>query len=152
MGGVKFDDLATNPIASIANAAAGTLTNTDAKGNATGQGNYGVGQTSFTNNLPPGGLRVGVLTNSVSLFVQALESVTNTSVLANPKVLSLDKQRGYVHVGRSDGYQTTTVSSTTSTQTVQFLDSGTTLVFRPYVGDDGYGPHWKSTPRIPAAA
>jgi type II secretory pathway component GspD/PulD (secretin) len=81
---------------------------------------------------------VGVLTNNVSVFVQALESVTNTTVLANPKVLSLDKQKGYVHVGRSDGYQTTTVSSTTSTQTVQFLDSGTTLAFRPFVGDDGY--------------
>jgi type II secretory pathway component GspD/PulD (secretin) len=72
------------------------------------------------------------------MFVQALESVTNTTVLANPKVLSLDKQQGYVHVGRSDGYETTTVSSTTSTQTVQFLDSGTSLAFRPYIGDDGY--------------
>jgi len=98
----------------------------------------GIGQTTFTNNLPPGGLRVGLLTNNISVFVQALESVTNTTVLANPKVLSLDKQKGYVHVGRSDGYQTTTVSSTTSTQTVQFLDSGTTLAFRPYIGDDGY--------------
>ncbi len=134
MSGVKFDQLLSSPVQAIASAAAGTLQDTGGKGLA----NYGVGQTSFTNNLPPGGLRVGVLSNNISVFVQALESVTNTTVLANPKVLSLDKQRGYVHVGRSDGYQTTTVSATTSTQTVQFLDSGTTLVFRPYIGDDGY--------------
>jgi type IV pilus secretin PilQ/predicted competence protein len=135
MGGVKFSQFLQGPAATIAGAAAGTL---QKAGGGVGVGGYGVGQTSFTNNLPPGGLRVGVLTNNVSVFVQALESVTNTTVLANPKVLSLDKQKGYVHVGRSDGYQTTTVSATTSTQTVQFLDSGTTLSFRPYVGDDGY--------------
>ena len=135
MGGVRFDQFLTSPAQTIANAAAGTLTNSASNA---GVGGYSIGQTSFTNNLPPGGLRVGVLTNNISVFVQALESVTNTTVLANPKVLSLDKQKGYVHVGRSDGYQTTTVSSTTSTQTVQFLDSGTTLAFRPYVGDDGY--------------
>jgi type IV pilus assembly protein PilQ len=135
MGGVNFGQFLTTPAQTIANAAAGALQNSKTN---TGVGSYGVGQTSFTDNLPPGGLRVGVLTNNISVFIQALESVTNTTVLANPKVLSLDKQKGYVHIGRSDGYQTTTVSSTTSTQTVQFLDSGTTLVFRPYVGDDGY--------------
>jgi type IV pilus assembly protein PilQ len=129
MGGVKFGQFQTGPTQTIANAAAGNLP---------GVSGYGIGQTSFTNQLPAGGLRVGLLTNNISVFVQALESVTNTTVLANPKVLSLDKQKGYVHVGRSDGYQTTTVSATTSTQTVQFLDSGTTLAFRPYVGDDGY--------------
>ena len=135
MGGVRFDQFLNSPAQIIANAAAGTLQNSVT---TAGVGGYGIGQTSFTNNLPAGGIRVGVLTNNVSTFIQALESVTNTTVLANPKVLSLDKQKGYVHVGRSDGYQTTTVSSTTSTQTVQFLDSGTTLIFRPYIGDDGY--------------
>lgn len=134
LGGVRFDQFLATPAQTVANAASSALTKQD----GSAQGNYGVGQTNFTNNVPPGGLRVGVLTNNISVFVQALESVTNTTVLANPKVLALDKQLGYVHVGRSDGYQTTTVSSTTSTQTVQFLDSGTTLAFRPYIGDDGY--------------
>ena len=134
LGGVKFDQFLQAPAQTLADAASSNLKTTDGNG----RGNYGTAGTGFTNNVPPGGLRVGVLTNNISVFVQALESVTNTTVLANPKVLSLDKQKGYVHVGRSDGYQTTTVSQTTSTQTVQFLDSGTTLVFRPYVGDDGY--------------
>jgi type IV pilus secretin PilQ/predicted competence protein len=135
MGGVKFNQFLSAPVTTIQNAANGTLQNSVTHAGTQG---YGIGQTSFTNQLPPGGLRIGFLTNNISMFVQALESVTNTTVLANPKVLSLDKQQGYVHVGRSDGYETTTVSSTTSTQTVQFLDSGTSLAFRPYIGDDGY--------------
>jgi type IV pilus assembly protein PilQ len=135
MGGVKFNQFTAAPTQTISQAGAGTLQNSTSNA---GVGNYGTGGTGFTSALPPGGLRVGFLTNNVSLFVQALESVTNTTVLANPKVLSLDKQQGYVHVGRSDGYQTTTVSSTTSIQDVKFLDSGTTLSFRPYIGNDGY--------------
>src|SRR5690606_22423310 len=41
-------------------------------------------------------------------------------------------------VGREDGYLTTTTTDTTTVQTVQFLRTGTRLVFRPYIGDDGY--------------
>ncbi len=69
----------------------------------------------------------------------ALESVAERTVLANPKVLVLNKQPGEVQVGQQFGYlTTTTVPQTTSTQTVQFLNTGTILSFRPYVGDDGY--------------
>src|SRR5207248_5832281 len=78
------------------------------------------------------------LTNNVSVFVQALESVTNTTVLANPKVLALDKQKGEVIVGRKDGYLTSTVTETAKVETIEFLDTGTRLIFRPYIGDDGY--------------
>ena len=56
-------------------------------------------------------------------------AVTDATVLANPKVLALDKQRGEVIVGNEYGYLTTTTTATTSTQTVQFLDTGTILLF-----------------------
>ena len=85
-----------------------------------------------------GGLQVGVLHKNLGVFINALESVSNTTILANPKVLALDKQAAKVHVGSSFGYQTTTVTQTTSTQTVQFIETGTILSFRPYVGADGY--------------
>jgi type IV pilus assembly protein PilQ len=92
---------------------------------------------AFTNPIT-GGLKVGFVTNEVSVFVSALESVANTTVLANPKVLALNKQRGEVLVGREDGYLTTTVTDTTTVQTVEFLKTGTRLTFRPYIGNDGY--------------
>jgi hypothetical protein len=59
-------------------------------------------------------------------------------VLANPKVLALNKQRGEVHVGNEDGYITTTVTENAQTQSVQMFETGTKLIFRPYIGDDGY--------------
>jgi len=96
------------------------------------------GSTGLTTGLPQNGLRVGVLGNNVAVFISALESVTDTTILANPKVLALNKQRGEVLVGREDGYLTTTVTESTTVQTVQFLQTGSKLVFRPFIGDDGY--------------
>jgi type II secretory pathway component GspD/PulD (secretin) len=94
--------------------------------------------TSFANAVPPGGLSIGFLNNHVSAFVRALETVTNTSVVANPKVLTLNKHRGEVLIGQKLGYLTTSTSQTTTDQTVLFIDVGTKLVFRPFIGDNGY--------------
>ncbi len=85
-----------------------------------------------------GGLKVGFVSGDVSLFLSALEGVTDSTVLANPKVLAVNKQKGEVLVGRQDGYLTTTLTETSATQDVQFLETGTKLVFRPYISRDGY--------------
>ncbi|MGF1635153.1 MAG: secretin and TonB N-terminal domain-containing protein [Phycisphaerae bacterium] len=85
-----------------------------------------------------GGFKMGFVGSDVSVFVSALEGVTDTVILANPKVLALNKQKGEVLVGRSDGYVTTTLTDTTATQTVEFLETGTRLIFRPYIGSDGF--------------
>ena len=84
------------------------------------------------------GLNIGVITNNVSFFVHALEAVTDTTVLSNPKVLALNKQRAEVIIGDRLPYITTTVTETTAVQSVEFLDTGTQLVFRPFISDDGY--------------
>ncbi len=94
--------------------------------------------TDFSGIVPEGGVSIGFLSNDVSFFVRALESVTDVTVLANPKILVVNKQRGEVMVGNRDGYITTTITETTATQTVEFLETGTRLVVRPYVGKDGY--------------
>jgi type IV pilus assembly protein PilQ len=85
-----------------------------------------------------GGLKFGLVTGDVGLFLAALEGVTDTSVLANPKVLAVNKQKGEVLVGRQDGYLTTTLTETAATQEVKFLETGTRLVFRPFISRDGY--------------
>ena len=84
------------------------------------------------------GLNLGVITNNVGVFVKALEGVTDTTILANPKVLVLNKQEGEVHVGDELGYKTSVTTDTLTASTVQFLDTGTRLIFRPFVGDNGY--------------
>lgn len=83
-----------------------------------------------------GGMTFGVFGSDAAFFVTALETVTDVTVLANPKLLVLNKQRGEVIVGRRDGYLTTTLTETTATQTVQFLETGTRLLVRPFIGKD----------------
>ncbi len=131
LAGVKFTDLTT---------AAGQITGQSVKAGATpgsgGAGSIGTGN-SFTSSIP-GGMKVGFVSDNVNVFVAALEGVTDTTVLANPKILALNKQRGEVIVGRKDGYLTTSVTQTATVQTVEFLDTGTRLVFRPFIASDGY--------------
>jgi type II secretory pathway component GspD/PulD (secretin) len=84
------------------------------------------------------GLKIGIFSSQIELMVEALESITDVVTLGNPKVLTLNRQQGKVLVGNKDGYITTEVSQTTATQTVEFLDTGTELRFRPFVMNDGY--------------
>ena len=94
--------------------------------------------TDFSGAVPAGGMTLGFISNNIAMFIRALESVTDTTVLANPKLLVVNKQRGEVMVGNRDGYLTTTVTETTATQTVEFLETGTQLLVRPFICKDGY--------------
>lgn len=94
--------------------------------------------TDLTGNIPSGGLSVGIIKDQVAVFLHALEEVTNITVLANPKILALNRQKAQVIVGRRDGFLTTTVTQTQAIQTVEFLETGTQLIFRPFIGDDGF--------------
>lgn len=94
--------------------------------------------TDFLGNVPDGGLSIGIIKSHVALFIRALEEITDISVIANPKVLALNKQIGSLLVGRRDGYLTTTVTETQAIQKVEFLETGTQLTFRPFIGTDGY--------------
>lgn len=94
--------------------------------------------TNFAKDVPAGGISVGIIKDHVALFIRALEEVTDTTVLANPKVLALNKQKGQVIVGRRDGFLTTTVTETQAIQAVEFLETGTQLIFRPYISKDGW--------------
>ena len=94
--------------------------------------------TDLAGTVPRGGISVGVIKDHVGVFIRALEEVTETVLLANPKILALNKQKGQVIVGRRDGYLTTTVTETQAIQSVEFLETGTQLIFRPYIGKNGY--------------
>jgi type IV pilus assembly protein PilQ len=88
--------------------------------------------------MPSGGMSFGFVSNNIAMFISALEKVTPTTVLANPKLLVINKQRGEVLVGRHQGYQTTLSTETTTSSSIAFLDSGTRLLVRPFIGKDGY--------------
>ncbi|MCG3137895.1 MAG: hypothetical protein HJJLKODD_01750 [Phycisphaerae bacterium] len=94
--------------------------------------------TEFARSVPSGGLSFGLVGDEISAFLRALEAVTDVAVMANPKVLVLNKQTGTVLVGGRDGYLTTSTSTTTTNQTVNFLETGTQLQFTPIISNDGY--------------
>jgi type II secretory pathway component GspD/PulD (secretin) len=122
----------------------------DVLGKVTGSldviGESGVAQSGFSalTNSSSGattdGLSVGIIHNNVRAFIRALETVTDVTTLANPKILALNKQAAELNIGTEDGYYSTKGSSTegaVTTQQVDFLKTGTILRFRPFIGKDG---------------
>ena len=87
---------------------------------------------------PAKGFTVGYMGSDVSVIMSALESAVDTNVLANPKILVLNKMRGEVFLGNEDGYLTTTVSNSTTVQNVETVKTGTRLLFRPFITEDNY--------------
>jgi type IV pilus assembly protein PilQ len=93
--------------------------------------------TELTGDIPEGGVTFGLITNNVAMFVRALEEIVDLTIIANPKVLAVNEQPGRVIVGREDGYITTTVTETAAIQTVEFIETGTQILFRPFITNDG---------------
>ena len=97
----------------------------------------GAAATNFTGEVPDGGISLGIITNNVSMFIRALEEVVDLTIVANPKVLAVNEQPGRVIVGREDGYLTTTTTETATLQSIEFIQTGTQILFRPFIANDG---------------
>jgi type IV pilus assembly protein PilQ len=88
-------------------------------------------------NLNGDGLRFGFLDASTGVFINALETIGETNVVAAPRLLCLNKQRAEILIGSQLGYVSTTVTENASTQSIEFLEVGTQLRIRPYIFSDG---------------
>ncbi|MEM9347837.1 MAG: hypothetical protein AAGB26_14600 [Planctomycetota bacterium] len=82
-------------------------------------------------------VKIGFVAGDASVFVSALDSVTDTTLIATPKVTVLDRNRTSILVGEKIAYLSTTVTETSETQTVEFLEVGTQLNVRPFISSDG---------------
>jgi type IV pilus assembly protein PilQ len=102
------------------------------------RGGSGAAANSSPGNFAgPGTFKIGFIKNDVAMFLRVLDQVTDTTVLSNPRILVLNRMASRVLVGRRVGYLNTTSTDTATTQTVEFLDTGTQLHVRPFVSDDG---------------
>ena len=102
--------------------------NTSLVGGQSTVGNTGAGDS---------GIKVGFASGDTAVFLRALDSVTDTTLIASPNITVLDRQRGDILIGEEVAYLSTTVTETSETQTVEFLEVGTQLTVRPFVSDDG---------------
>jgi type II secretory pathway component GspD/PulD (secretin) len=84
------------------------------------------------------GLSMKLTNDEIVASIKALEGITDTTVLANPKIMALNKQAGYINIGEERGYTASTTQGQTTTTSVDFLISGTILKFRPFICDNGY--------------
>jgi Flp pilus assembly secretin CpaC/nucleoid-associated protein YgaU len=83
------------------------------------------------------GIKFGFVSNNVTGFIRALETIGSTKILASPRILVLNKQRAEIQLGSRLGFQTLSQNFTSTIQQVQFLNTGTLLRLRPFVSDDG---------------
>ncbi|NLW83882.1 MAG: hypothetical protein GXY41_05700 [Phycisphaerae bacterium] len=102
-------------------------------------GDSGLSQRGFANTGDDDtGLRIGIVNDRVDIIISALEGITDTTLLANTKILALNKQAGHVMIGDRLGYITTSnIGAEGALQQVEFLEGGTRLAFRPFVSGDG---------------
>ncbi|WP_291173782.1 secretin and TonB N-terminal domain-containing protein [Gimesia sp.] len=83
------------------------------------------------------GLKYGFLHGDISGFIEALEDVTETNLIASPQLRALNKQKAELIIGDRTSYSTVTQNGNTSIQNVNFLDSGIVLNLRPFITPDG---------------
>ncbi len=134
LGGVDFSNLddTTSSLTSITPGEAGA--------GSIDRGFNTFGTRGFTSPDSDQGFSFGILKSDLALFLDALESVTDTNVLANPKILALNRQRAeFINGGRLGYFGSETLSDGGfSQQEVEFLDVGTQLRFRPFIGADDF--------------
>ncbi|MCK4341508.1 MAG: hypothetical protein KAY37_07290 [Phycisphaerae bacterium] len=137
--GIDFNTLAGVDFRTLSSTSVGgtNLVTRDVPADSMDRG-LGAAVTDFAGEVPPGGLSLGVIFNNVAMFIRALEEVVDLTIVANPKVLTVHGQPGRVIVGREDGYLTTMVTETVAVQTVEFIETGTQILFRPFIGKDGF--------------
>lgn len=83
------------------------------------------------------GVKFGFIGDNVTGFIEAIEDMAETRVLASPRVMVLNKQRAELIIGERIGFKTLTVTQTSTVEDVQFLNVGTLLRLRPFVSSDG---------------
>ncbi len=76
------------------------------------------------------------------VLLNFLQTLGETRVLANPKLMAINNQEAKIHIGEKQAYVTTTTTSgqTTSTiaEEVSFVDVGIQLAVTPTINEDGF--------------
>jgi type IV pilus assembly protein PilQ len=83
------------------------------------------------------GLKYGFIRGDISLFLNALERIADTNLIASPQLRVLNKQRAELLIGDKLSYKTLAFNGTQTVENVNFLESGTRLLLRPFIAPDG---------------
>jgi type IV pilus secretin PilQ/predicted competence protein len=140
IGNMNFGDFLGGPLSAVDNLINGqgeTVAGAPTPLPSSNNGNANATQSTVGRTSGPASLKVGYVDGDFAAFLRVLDEVTDTTIIARPKVLTLNRQPARVLVGERVGYLSSTTTQTGTTQTVEFLDTGTQLYFRPFVSRDG---------------
>ena len=79
----------------------------------------------------------GVTRPSFYLKLSALEQRGDVKTLATPRLMVLDGKSAEINIGGQKGYHVTTITETTTSQGVEFLNIGTKLKITPQITEEG---------------
>ncbi|NQT68337.1 MAG: hypothetical protein HQ552_02020 [Desulfobacteraceae bacterium] len=77
-------------------------------------------------------------TKQFAAAVDALQTITKVNTLSTPKILAIHGEKARVQVGGQQGYRVTTTINTVTTETIEFIDTGTILEITPYINEEGF--------------
>lgn len=130
LSNIQIGGIAGGPLAAAQDVITGAFGNTNIEGVTSGVG--GTDSPTFS-----GGLKAGIIKDHVGAFLKVLDHVVDVTVMARPRITCLNRQKAEVLIGTRIGYLSSTQTDTSTTQTVEFLDTGIQLVFRPFISPDG---------------
>ncbi len=109
---------------------------TDPPANTTPLNKDFISSTPGNTGLGPATVRGAIIAGDAAVFIRALDQVTDVTLLSNPKILTLNRQRARVLVGTRVGYLETTMNQSQTLQSIKYLDTGIELDMRPFILDD----------------
>jgi type II secretory pathway component GspD/PulD (secretin) len=86
------------------------------------------GEGLFGNIITAAGTR-----HQFTAALDALRTKTKINTLSTPKILAIHSKTAKVQVGGQQGYAVTTVNQGISTESIEFIDTGTILEITPYI-------------------
>jgi general secretion pathway protein D len=91
-----------------------------------------VGQIAFGN----------ISDDEFSVELKAMKQIQHTKVLANPRLMILNRQEARINIGDKIPYVVTTTTGTGNnvsiSEEIKFIDVGLLLVVKPVINDDGF--------------
>ncbi len=84
------------------------------------------------------GFYAQVISGNVEAYFSALATKTGTNIVASPRITTLSDKPAHILIGAKYGYKTAIVTDTSTTQTVEFLEVGTSLTITPHITKDGF--------------
>ena len=105
--------------------------------NGNGTGDLGIQGLLTPGNSGNAGFFFNYLDSDIELALRALESDGRVRNLASPKVVTVVNEEAEVIIGDRRGYRVTTTINQVTTESIEFLESGTILRVTPTIDEGG---------------